>query len=182
MRVLTRKYVLQLGWRLQLAPQPAVWVEGSSSSSSGAAGTAKDSAAAADTSRAGGSSSSPSSSSSSGSSSALASGLVLLDSLLLQLECQLAAAQADLLTACRRGLVHGTLLALRSVAEELPWARWAAVASGEAAAGGAAAAAAGGASSEQDSGAAAVRARLQRLLAALLRVSALVLPLLAAQV
>ena len=53
--------------------------------------------------------------------------LDFLENLLDLLDANLAAAEADLLDACRGGLAHGTLLAVREVAEELPWAEGAAL-------------------------------------------------------
>lgn len=44
-----------------------------------------------------------------------------LSSLTAQLRAQLAAAQADVATASRHGLVHGTLLCLKYTVEALPW-------------------------------------------------------------
>jgi hypothetical protein len=111
LRLLLIKYVLGLKWRLQLYPEPSVQspaaeseAPGSSSVSGkqGRAATAKAAAAAAD--------------------ALVLSVMCFLSSLTAQLRSQLALAHADLAAASRRGLVHGVVLALRYVADEVPWA------------------------------------------------------------
>lgn len=135
-KLIFEDYVIRLGWQVTLWPEASIQEAsraaygdisstGSSSSSSTAAGGKRAAPGAG------------------------AAALVLLNSLLSKARQQADLADHDLAAACRHGLVHGPLLAIRYALEGMPWGS---ILTGAAGGAGGASAFAGGISSSRESG------------------------------
>jgi hypothetical protein len=124
LQLLVMKYLVDLGWSLTLAPEPAVAVAGAVTQAVAGAVAGAGAGAVAGT-----ESQQPGPSSSSGSSSirgpsgqqVVQGAATLLGSLTHLLQQQLQSARVDMAAASRHGLVHGSLLCLKYVVEVLPW-------------------------------------------------------------
>lgn len=97
LRLLVSRYLVGLGWSMQVAPEPTVTAPADTGAAQGGGAAAP-------------------------SSSALPAAVAgLLGSLTAQLRERLAAAHADMVAASKAGLLQSTLLALRYTADALPW-------------------------------------------------------------
>lgn len=111
-KLLFTKYVLHMCWAITLHPQPQVHSPESESASSSSTSTHSPqrllpTASATATPAA---------------TASYPAVLTFLASVTDQLQAQVQLASHDLAAACRRGYVHGTLLTLRYVCEDVPWA------------------------------------------------------------